>query len=399
MADDDEDDEEEPPQLVMEVERSSYDYSLRSSTAPTKVIPVTILTGFLGAGKSMLLNHILRNSGGMRIAVIENEFSSGLGIEGMIVKNGIDGSNIDNFFELNNGCICCTVKDSLVSTLEQLALHRDRFEYILIETTGLANPGKIINIFWTDEALGSVLRLDGVVTVVDALNVARYMAESDTSADFSSQIAYADRLVINKCDLVTEAQLREVENIVKSINSYAEISTSSFSKVEPSWLLHTESFSGYRFESVASKLESLFTKLDSEFCSPCVPPSSQAHIPHSADSLRTWGFQIEGVFEKTLLSRFLDDILYSNGESMKKESINMQIFRIKGIVYLSGENYVHIVQAVHELFEFSASELPAAIPVNQLGAERRPPMNKIIVIGRNIEKNILEKGLRGALSQ
>jgi G3E family GTPase len=114
----DSDDESEPPLLVsVDVES-------------TKTIPVTILTGFLGAGKSTLLNYILTNNRNMRIAVIENEFSAGLGIEGMIVKSGLDGSNIDNFFELSNGCICCTVKDSLVATLEQLAQHKDRFDYI-----------------------------------------------------------------------------------------------------------------------------------------------------------------------------------------------------------------------------------------------------------------------------
>ena len=170
---------------------------------PGKVIPVTLLTGFRGAGKSTLLRHILANNRSKRIAIIENEFSAGLGIEGMIVKSGLDGANIENFFELNNGCICCTVKDSLVSTLEQLALHKDRFEFILIETTGLADPGKIISLFWLDDAVNSSLRLDGVVTVVDAKNMNRYLEQADTSADFIAQVANADRILINKADMVS----------------------------------------------------------------------------------------------------------------------------------------------------------------------------------------------------
>ena len=175
----------------------------------SKVIPVTLLTGFLGAGKSSLLHHILANNRSKRIAIIENEFSAGLGIEGMIVKSGLDGKNIENFFELNNGCICCTVKDSLVSTLEQLARHRDRFEYILIETTGLADPGKIVLLFWLDDALHSSLKLDGVVTVVDAKNMGRYLEEADTSSDFIAQVAHADRILINKADMVSADKVTE----------------------------------------------------------------------------------------------------------------------------------------------------------------------------------------------
>lgn len=205
----DELDDEEIPSLI----EVPYDSN--------KVIPVTILTGFLGSGKSTLLNYILTANHGKRIAVIENEFSQGLGIEGMIAKSGVNGDNITNFFELNNGCvssllfvgvrkltvntviqICCTVKDDLLRALEQLVLHKDRFDYVLIETTGMANPGPVITSFWSDQNLGSYLLLDGVVCVVDCANILTYLGSSDVEFEVKQQLCFADRVVINKCDLV-----------------------------------------------------------------------------------------------------------------------------------------------------------------------------------------------------
>lgn len=172
-----------------------------------RCIPVTILTGFLGSGKTTLLNYLLRENHGKRIAVIENEFSQGLGIEGMIAKSGISGQDLEGFFELNNGCICCTVKDSLLTTLEQLAFHKDKFDYILIETTGVANPGPIISSFWLDQAVNSSLKLDGVVCVVDSLNIERYLKDPVTKNDCTMQICYADRILLNKIDLVDEKKV------------------------------------------------------------------------------------------------------------------------------------------------------------------------------------------------
>lgn len=188
-------DDEEVPDLVL------------APSDITKKVPVTILTGFLGAGKTTLLTHILTASHGKRIAVIENEFSSGLGIEGMIAKSGVDGASLNGFFELNNGCICCSVKDSLLSTLEQLVLHKDKFDYIIIETTGVANPGPIISTFWADDGMDSCLKLDGVVCVVDSFHIERNLSDASISRDVSMQISYADRILLNKSDTVSSQQV------------------------------------------------------------------------------------------------------------------------------------------------------------------------------------------------
>jgi G3E family GTPase len=177
-VDDDNDGDEELPNLV-------------TIPDPDKKVPVTILTGFLGSGKTTLLNYILSANHGKKIAVIENEFSGGLGIEGMIAKSGLDGGDLNGFFELNNGCICCTVKEDLLTTLEQLVMHKDRFDYIIIETTGVANPGPVITTFWSDDAIESSLKLDGVVCVVDSLNIQSYLQTEDIANDVRMQISYA----------------------------------------------------------------------------------------------------------------------------------------------------------------------------------------------------------------
>jgi G3E family GTPase len=125
----------------------------------------------------------------------------------MIARSGLDGDNINNFFELNNGCICCTVKQDLLLTLEQLTLHKDRFDYIIIETTGVANPGPIISMFWADEGLESSLFLDGVVCVVDCVNFLSHYADSSTNNDVSMQISFADRILLNKSDAASAEQV------------------------------------------------------------------------------------------------------------------------------------------------------------------------------------------------
>lgn len=183
--DDTYDDNDEPPTLTAVPESG-------------KKVPVTILTGFLGSGKTTLLNYILSANHGKRIAVIENEFSGGLGIEGMIAKSGLDGGNLEGFFELNNGCICCTVKEDLLTTLEQLVIHKDRFDYIIIETTGVANPGPVITTFWSDDALESSLKLDGVVCVVDGVNIQSYLTTPDLANDVRMQIGYAGNVALEK---------------------------------------------------------------------------------------------------------------------------------------------------------------------------------------------------------
>ena len=168
-----------------------------------------------------------------RIAVIENEFAAGdlgegLAIETLIAKNGVDNSSLTDLIELPNGCVCCTVKDSLVETLETLINKRRDLDYIIIEASGMANPGPIASVFWLDDELESRLRLDGVVTLVDAYHIEKQLKET---LEASQQIAYADRILLNKTDLVEESHKKDLLGLLGRMNPAAKVETSTFSKV------------------------------------------------------------------------------------------------------------------------------------------------------------------------
>jgi G3E family GTPase len=177
-------------------------------------IPVTVLTGFLGSGKTTLLNRILSEKHGKRIAVIENEFGE------VAVDHELVIGAEEELFETANGCICCTVRGDLIRVLDQLRKRRDRFDYVLIETTGLADPGPVAQTFFVDEDLKEDFQLDAIVALVDALHINEQLAQVDAAAE---QVGFADVLLLNKTDLVDEAQLARAERALRAINATAPI--------------------------------------------------------------------------------------------------------------------------------------------------------------------------------
>jgi G3E family GTPase len=177
-------------------------------------IPVTVLTGFLGSGKTTLLNRILSENHGKRIAVIENEFGE-VGVDHELVIGAQE-----ELFETANGCICCTVRGDLIRVLNQLRKRRDRFDYVLVETTGMADPGPVAQTFFVDEDLGEDFRLDAIVTLVDAAHVGRQLEDFPAAAE---QVGFADVLLLNKTDLVDAATLARTERALRAINGTARI--------------------------------------------------------------------------------------------------------------------------------------------------------------------------------
>lgn len=177
-------------------------------------IPVTVLTGFLGSGKTTLLNKILSEEHGKRIAVIENEYGE-VGIDQALV---IDAE--EEIFEMSNGCICCTVRGDLIRILSNLMKRRDKFDYVLVETTGLADPGPVAQTFFMDDEISEQFSLDGIVTLVDAGHIQQQLGRSDESTE---QIAFADVIILNKIDLIDDKSLDYLENRLREMNKMAKI--------------------------------------------------------------------------------------------------------------------------------------------------------------------------------
>lgn len=296
-------------------------------------VPVTVITGHLGAGKTTLLNYILTEQHSKKIAVILNEFGEGSALENTMAINE-EGKLFEEWIELRNGCLCCSVKDNGVKAIENLMTKRGKFDYILLETTGLADPGPIISMFWLDKDLGSDIYLDGVVTLIDATNGIRSLNEGLQDGLNASvrQAALADIIILNKIDVASISTVEELKNLIRSLNSSAVVLETSYSKVDISNILDLAAYTNVSEDRIKSITESM---------------SKMSVKPHIEESISTITIE-PGIVPRKALEKFYERALWNN-ELKSKCGKPTEIFRSKGIINV-GTEFLS-VQSVYQIYD------------------------------------------------
>jgi G3E family GTPase len=322
------------------------------SPAARPQIPVTVLTGYLGAGKTTLLNRLLTDEHGKRYAVIVNEFGE-IGIDNELV---VDAD--EEVFEMNNGCICCTVRGDLIRIIGNLLKRKGRFDAILIETTGLADPAPVAQTFFVDEEVRAVAKLDSIVTVVDAKNV---LARLDDSHEAAEQIAFADVILLNKADLVPAAKLATLEARLRAINPTAIIHRTERCAVSPTDILDRRAFDLDRILAI-----------EPDFL------GEDAH--EHDDAVTSVALRETRPIDVNKFNMWIGTLLREKG---------LNILRSKGILNLKGSPNRFIFQGVHMLMEGDDGK-----PWGR--GEARD--SKLVFIGRDLDATALKAGFTACVA-
>lgn len=352
------------------------------------LIPTTILTGFLGAGKTTLLNRILQQQHGHKIAVIENEFGQENIDNEILVQD-----STEQIVEMNNGCICCTVRGDLIVALTTLARRRNagelNFDRVIIETTGMANPGPVAQTFFVDDEVAMHFMLDAIVTVVDAKHA---MMQLDQQEEAQRQVGFADKLLLSKTDLVSPAEVAALSTRLKRINPRAPLIT-----LDPQ---HTpiEEILDIRGFNLNAKLE-----IDPDFLATeehahdahehsgddCDHPSHQHghehahhhdhHHAHHDDEIAAFVFKSERPFDTARLDEFLGSLVQVYGPRM---------LRYKGVLLMDGADRKVVFQGVHQIM---GSDVGGKWDANETRG------SKMVFIGKNLPKDIFIRGLEQCL--
>jgi G3E family GTPase len=341
------------------------------------LIPVTILTGFLGSGKTTLLKHILTAEHGKKIAVIENEF----GEENIDNEILIQNSN-EQIVQMSNGCVCCTIRGDLVEALNQLWDQRKtkkiQFDRVVIETTGIANPGPVAQTFFMDDDVAEHFVLDAVVTLVDAKHGDQQL---DQHVEAQNQVGFADQIFITKCDVVEESVRQALRNRIVHINPKAPIKeiTHGVVNLDEVFDLH-----GFNLNAKLDIDPHFLEQDDHEHCGPDAHHDhDHGHHDHHhhhghTDKIQSFVFRSERPFDHKKLEDFLGGILSVFGE---------KLLRYKGVLYIKGSNRKVVLQGVHEMM---GSDMAGA-----WGNELK--QTKIVFIGQDLPKDTLMMGLEGCL--
>ncbi|MES2069001.1 MAG: GTP-binding protein [Pseudomonadota bacterium] len=345
------------------------------------LIPTTILTGFLGAGKTTLLNRILQEEHGHRIAVIENEF----GQENIDNEILVQDSN-EQIVEMNNGCICCTVRGDLIVALSKLAQQKSEgklnFDRVIIETTGLANPGPVAQTFFVDDEVGTHYMLDAVVTVVDARHA---MQQLDQHEEAQRQVGFADKILLSKTDLVDAAQVAELRTRLTRINPRSSIVPVDFGKVAISEVLDLRGFN----LNAKLELDPDFLQAEEEHADEhehdhvhdenCQHDHHDHHHAHHTDDIAAFVFKSNRPFDTAKLDEFLGGLVQVFGPRM---------LRYKGVLLMDGADRKVIFQGVHQIM---------GTDVGGKWADDELRESKMVFIGKNLPKDIFIEGLSQCL--
>jgi G3E family GTPase len=356
---------------------------MSAPATPTKT-PVTVLTGYLGAGKTTLLNRILSEDHGKRYAVIVNEFGE-VGIDNDLIV-GAD----EEVFEMNNGCVCCTVRGDLIRVVSGLMKRKGGFDAIIVETTGLADPGPVAQTFFVDEDVKAKTQLDSVTTVVDAKHLPLRLKDSKEAAE---QIAFADQIILNKTDLVSEAELADVERAIRTLNPLAPIHRAQRSNVPLEQVLGRGSFDLERI-----------TGLEPDFLNPAHGEPGHVHDEHcdhdhhghdhhhhdhdhghihdhvAESGIKGISLTADRPLNGNKVTAWLNNVLQTQGPD---------ILRAKGILDIAGEERRLVFQAVHMILEGDFQR-------DWKAGENR--YSRMVFIGRNLDEAALRAGFESTIA-